>query len=246
MICNLIFRLASFSASSDAMNSSRRRRYSLNRSLSRSSCASAAGTNSASSPPASTKSPALRLDLGAVRLVEGYLDGFHHPAQRLHRLLVEHLGEQGDHLLLAPAVEKRIRRSGRTFVHRFTVCRLLLVEPRAPRGQCSLLVREIDPLGRCGDRFPGRRYGRNSRLRLFHRCGPDRLLRRSGSLHGGSAAVSPTAAATGSPAGSSAGTATVTSSAAGASEADVFCTSSALLTCSSGTEGLVILVAILR
>ena len=26
------------------------------------------------------KSPALRLDLGAVRLVEGYLDGFHHPA----------------------------------------------------------------------------------------------------------------------------------------------------------------------
>ena len=130
------------------------------------------------------KSPALRLDLGAVRLVEGYLDGFHHPAQRLHRLLVEHLGEQGDHLLLAPAVEKRIRRSGRTFVHRFTVCRLLLVEPRAPRGQCSLLVREIDPLGRCGDRFPGRRYGRNSRLRLFHRCGPDRLLRRSGSLHG--------------------------------------------------------------
>lgn len=95
-----------------------------------------------------------------MRLVEGYLDGFHHPAQRLHRLLVEHLGEQGDHLLLAPAVEKRIRRSGRTFVHRFTVCRLLLVEPRAPRGQCSLLVREIDPLGRCGDRFPGRRYGR--------------------------------------------------------------------------------------
>ena len=33
------------------------------------------------------KSPALRLDLGAVRLVEGYLDGFHHPAQRQADLL---------------------------------------------------------------------------------------------------------------------------------------------------------------
>ena len=193
------------------------------------------------------KSPALCLDLGAVRLVEGYLDGFHHPAQRLHRLLVEHLGEQGDHLL---------PRSGRRKAHptlrphlRPPLHRLPAPPRRTPRSARPMQP----PRPRNRPPWPVRRPLPRQTLRpeqpspaLPPVRPPTGSSAGAAASTGGSAAVSPTAAATGSPTGSSAGTATVTSSAAGASEADVFCTSSALLTCSSGTEGLVILVAILR
>ena len=87
------------------------------------------------------------LHLGAVRFVEGDLDGFHHAAQRLHRLLVEHPCEERDHLLLALAAEERIRRIGAALL-RFTLGRLLVVEPRAAGGQRRLLVCEIDLAGR--------------------------------------------------------------------------------------------------
>ena len=161
--------------------------------------------------------------------------------KRLHRLLVQHLGEQRYHLLFALAVEKRIRRIGSCgiLLLGFLFGRLLFIESRILGIQRSLLLREISPFG-SGRRLDGH-SGLHSGIGLL-----DRSLDLNGGRFLGRDFSASTAAAAGPSTGISTGTATVTDSSAGASEADVFCTSSALLTCSSGTDGLVILVAILR